>query len=103
MPTQGERLVSVEKELELRKEVIAEQFKVVDGKIDSLHEKVNSIDTYIRNGMSKEIARQIKNGSASDQTRLGMKPETRDKIILWAMRIAVFSIAGKEGLSLLMK
>jgi len=88
------RVAVVEKELEMREEIIKLEFK-------NIHAKLDGIDTYLKNGLSKDIAQQIRNGSANG-TKFGIKAETRDKIVLWAMRIAVFSLAGKEGVKFLL-
>jgi hypothetical protein len=90
----GTRVALVEKELEMRKEIIELEFK-------NVHDKLDGIDTYLKNGLSKDIARYIKNGYSSDKIFLGMKPETRAKLIGWGIRGAILILAGKEGYSLL--
>ena len=72
------RMAVVEKELEMRKEIFDMQF-------ETLNEKLDTIQATLKNG-------HIKNGS-------GMK----DKMVLWAMRIAVFGLAGKQGAEVLLK
>ena len=77
--------------------------ETITSSLAEIKTELKSHRDYLEDGISKKIAQQIRNGVASDKTRFGIKPEIRDKIILWAMRIAVFGMAGKEGAQFLLK